>query len=161
MPPLLFLSMKNTKEAFIMKKILASFIALLMIALLAVPALAVESNSYSSSSMMTPNYTYIWQMSAGLKISSAGKAHCSGNVVVSDDSFHAELTITLQKKSNGTWVNVKSWSDSETGKSDLIIEEDYYVANGTYRVTTTAKIYNPTGTKLLESESFSSQERTY
>lgn len=144
-----------------MKKILASFIALLMITLLAVPALAVESDSYSSDSMMTPNYTYIWQMSAGLKISSAGKAHCSGSVDISDDSFHAELTITLQKKSNGTWVNVKSWSDSETGKSALIIEEDYYVANGTYRVTTTAKIYNSTGTKLLESEPFSSQERTY
>lgn len=66
---------KNIKEAFIMKKILASVLAVLMVTLLATPALAAETGSYSSSSIMTPNYTYIWQMSAGLKISSLGKAH--------------------------------------------------------------------------------------
>lgn len=144
-----------------MKKILASFIALLMITLLAVPALAVESDSYSNSSMMTPNYTYIWQMSAGLKISSAGKAHCLGTVDAPSNSHYVNLTVTLQKKNSSSWENVKSWSTSGIGQSGLIIEEDYYVARGTYRVLTTAKIYNSTGTTLLESEPFNSQERAY
>ena len=144
-----------------MKKILASVLAVLMVTLLATPTLAAETGSYSSSSMMTPNYTYIWQMSAGLKISSAGKAHCSGSVDASSNSYYVKLTVTLQKKSNSSWENVKSWSTSGMGQSGLIIEEDYYVARGTYRVLTTAKIYNSTGTTLLETEPFNFQERTY
>ena len=64
-------------------------------------------------------------------------------------------------KGKSSWENVKSWSESGNGQSGLIIVEDYYVASGTYRVLTTAKIYNSTRTTLLETEFFNSKEQTY
>ncbi|MEA4894675.1 MAG: hypothetical protein VB064_05385 [Oscillospiraceae bacterium] len=143
-----------------MKKIMVTFLAVLSLILSAAPAYAAEVSNHVNETAMTPNYTYIWLLSSGLDISSSGKAHCVGSVDASSNSYNAELTVTLQKYSNGSWSNVKSWSDSGTGQSNLIVDKYYYVERGTYRVRTTAKIYDSAG-KLLEDKFFDSDERTY
>ena len=143
-----------------MKKIMVTFLAVLSLILSTAPAYAAEVSNHASETAMTPNYTYIWLLSSGLDISSSGKAHCVGSVDASSNSYNAELTVTLQKYSNGSWSNVKSWSDSGTGQSNLIVDKYYYVEYGTYRVRTTAKIYDSAG-KLLEDKFFDSDERTY
>lgn len=58
------------------------------------------------------------------------------------------------------WTSIKSWNTSDLGHSGVIIDEYYYVARGTYRVCSTASIYNSRG-NLLEMASFYSAERTY
>ncbi len=53
-------------------------------------------------------FTYIWSMSAGLSINSAGKAVCVGSVDASSDDYTACITVTLQRKANNTWIDVMS-----------------------------------------------------
>jgi len=143
-----------------MKKTVVTILVVCMLALTTTKAYAVSSTSFTDENIISPNYTYILLLSSGLDINSAGKAHCSGSVDASSNSYTAKLTVALQKYSNDSWQTIKSWSDSGSGQSNLIIEKYYYVANGTYRVCTTAKIYNSSGT-LLENKSVYSDEEIY
>lgn len=141
-----------------MKKRISICLTILIVILLAVPAYAAETSSYTTESVVSPQFTYIWQMSAGLGINSSGKAHCSGSVDVAS-IYTSHLTVSLQKNTDGSWATIKSWTGTGAGLG-LIVEGDYYVSQGTYRVCTTAKVYNSSGT-LLETESIYSTEKTY
>jgi len=147
------------KEVFIMKKTISIFLAMFLAILMTVPAFAADSGGYTAESVMSPKFTYIWSISAGLDISSAGKALCAGSVDASSNSYTAELTVSLQKNTSSGWTTIKSWNGSGSGQG-LIVENYYYVSKGTYRVCSTAKIYNSAGT-LLETQSLYSAEKTY
>lgn len=143
-----------------MKKFMSISLAVLIFTLLTAPAYAaVGTSNYTIESVMSPKFTYIWQMSAGLGIDTSGKALCAGSVDVASMSYSAELTVTLEREKDGSWSTVKSWTGTGVGPG-LIIERDYYVVEGTYRVKTTAEVYSSTGT-LLETESIYSAEKTY
>ncbi|NLH02305.1 MAG: hypothetical protein GX488_10540 [Clostridiales bacterium] len=142
-----------------MKKTISICLALFLAIFMTVPAFAAGTGSYTAESVMSPKFTYIWSMSAGLDISSSGKARCSGSVDASSNSYTAELTVSLQKYTSSGWTTIKSWNGSGSGQG-LIVENYYYVSNGTYRVCSMAKIYNSAG-KLLETQSFYSAEETY
>lgn len=142
-----------------MKKPISICLAILILTLLTVPAYAVDAGNYTSESVMSPQFTYIWQMSAGLGINSSGKAHTSGSVDVASMTYSAELTVELQKNANNSWSTIKTWTGNSVGPG-LIVEGDYYVVQGTYRVKTTAQVYSSTGT-LLETQSIYSAEKTY
>ena len=142
-----------------MKKPISICLAVLILTLLTVPAYAVEVGNYTTESVMSPQFTYIWQMSAGLGINSSGKAHCAGSVDVASMTYSAKLTVTLERNKNGSWSTVQSWTGTGVGPG-LIVEEDYYVVQGTYRVKTTAQAYNSEGT-LLETQSIYSAKKTY
>lgn len=99
-------------------------------------------------------------MSAGLSIDTSGQAHCSGSVTPASDSYTSYLTVSLQKYSGSSWSTVKSWSDSDVGQMGVIIDGYWYVTSGTYRVCSTAQIYNSAG-GLLETEPYYSATKTY
>ncbi len=141
-----------------MKKSISIFLTVFMVILLSFPVYAAETSSYTNESEMSPMFAYIWQMSAGLGIDSSGKAHYSGSVDVASQ-YTSELTVSLQKETNNSWSTVKSWADTGTGPG-LIVEGDYYVSHGTYRVCSTVNVYNSSGT-LLETASIYSAEKTY
>ncbi len=142
-----------------MKRVFSICLALLFTILMGVSAYAVDTASHAAKGMISPFFTYIWSISAGLDISSAGRACCSGSVDASSDSYTAELTVSLQKYAGSGWTTIKSWKGSGSGQG-LIVENYYYVNNGRYRVCSTAKIYNTAG-NLLETQSFYSAEVTY
>ena len=142
-----------------MKKIISFCLIMCLSMLITVPIFAADASSYTTEDMISPKFTHIWSISAGLDISPTGKARCSGSVDASSITGTPNLTISLQKSSGSGWKTIKSWTDSGPGQG-LIIEKYYYVGYGTYRVCSTAKIYDSAG-KLLETQSFYSAEETY
>lgn len=109
---------------------------------------------------MSPQYTGISILNAGLSIDSGGKATCSGAVVPSSNSYTSYLTVSLQQRKGTGWSTIISWNDSGAGFNGADLEGYYYVVSGTYRVCSTASVYNSSGS-LIDKESFYSAERTY
>jgi hypothetical protein len=145
-----------------MKKFICMGILVLMAVFSAVPAYAAAEvvQDARTQGVITPQYTYISLLNAGLSINSSGKANCIGLASAYDASHTTKLTVELQKSSASGWSTIKSWSASSTGTYVADVYEDYYVVYGTYRVCATAKVYNASGT-LLENKSAYSDTVTY
>lgn len=143
-----------------MKKIASVAVILIMLVSLTIPAYAVDLSTTSSSGIISPQFTSIGQMSAGLNIDSSGKAQCSGTVTPSNNTYKSYLTVSLQQSTSGGWTTIKSWSGSGTGVAGVSLCNYWYVVNGTYRVCSTASIYSSTGT-FLETESIYSAIKIY
>ena len=143
-----------------MKKTISLCLTLILILIMSVPAFAKGTSEYSTGGTMRPSFTYIWSLSAGLSIDSSGQAHCTGSVTPSDDSYTSNLTVSLQKNTGNGWSTVKSWTDSGVGQMGVIIDRYWYVTRGTYRVCSTAQIYNSAGS-LIETEPYYSATKTY
>ena len=142
-----------------MKRAISVLITVLMVFLLAVPAFAADSTTSSTQSVMSPQFTNIWSMSASVTIDASGLADCSGSVTPSSNAYTTTLTISLQLKSGSTWSTIKSWSGAAAGQPGTVLEGFYYVGKGTYRVSSTANVYTSIG-GLLETATYSSPERT-
>ncbi len=140
-----------------MKKLFSA--ALLVIMALFLPLSAYAANA-NTDKPMSPRFSYILSMSAGLEINSAGKAVCGGTVTPSSNTYTSDLTVSLQQKTGTGWSTIKSWTDSGEGYLGVNLEGHWYVVHGTYRVCSTAKIYSSSGT-LLETQLFYSAERIY
>jgi hypothetical protein len=144
-----------------MKKIICMGILVLMTLFCTVPAQAVVGNENTwAQGVVTPKFTYISLLNAGLSINSSGRATCIGHASAYNSSNTTRLTVQLQKSTESGWSTIESWSASSTGQSVAGVEEDYYVTHGTYRVCATAKVYNAAG-NLLESKSAYSDMATY
>ena len=144
-----------------MRKIICMGILVLMTVLCSAPALAAGgAENTGIQSAITPRFTSISLLNAGLSINSSGKATCIGHGSAYDSSHTTRLTVQLQKSTGNGWNAIKSWSASSTGTSVAGIEEGYYIIHGTYRVCATAKVYNASG-NLLESKSAYSDRAIY
>lgn len=136
-------------------------IIVLMTLFCIVPAQAADGAENSGTQgVITPKFSYISLLNAGLWINSSGKATNIGNASAYNSSHTTKLTVQLQKSTNSGWSAVRSWSVSSSGTAVAGIEQDYYVVHGTYRVCATAKVYNASG-NLLESKSAYSDTVTY
>jgi hypothetical protein len=131
--------------------------ALLLLTVLAPGALAMGETSAATESEMSVKYTYINQASTSLSISSSGTATVYGFVQKTPAGKSIYLSSTLQRNSNGTWSNIKSWSASSTSSSASILET-YQVSSGTYRVET---YYYVSGDGGYESGTVYSKTVTY
>lgn len=109
--------------------------------------------------MVEPLYDNADRVSASINISSTGCATCAGTIVL-HGGVKADVTLTLQKSTNGTsWSSVKPWTTS--GSYSLSINEDYYVMSGYYyRTKLVAKIYD-SNNNLLETIQENSPSRYY
>lgn len=139
-----------------MKKFIST---LLLLSILIVP-LGVPAQAYADNTIITPFYTHITVLSAGLSIDSSGLATCSGVVLPTYFDTNAELTVTLEEYKNNKWGSVDSWSAFGPGTNPISKNGNRYVASGRYRVVVTAKIYSVSGT-LLETQSKTTTEKTY
>jgi len=113
--------------------------------------------SAALESEMSVRYTYINQASTTLSISASGTATIYGYVQKTPAGKNIYLTSTLQRYSNGSWTDVKSWSKSSTSSSASILET-YQVSSGTYRVET---YYYVSGDGAYESGTIYSKTVTY
>ncbi len=144
-----------------MKKIICIWLLVLMAGFSTVPAYAADGTENSGAQgVITPRFTYISLLSSGLTINSSGKATCVGLASAYDSSHTTILTVDLQKFAGSGWSTIKSWSASSNGTSVAVVEKDYYVVYGTYRVCATAEVYNASNI-LLERKSLYSDTVIY
>ena len=131
-----------------MKKRITSGILILVLVLTSV-ASAASANSPTTEAIQ-PRWTRIFSLTASLDISSSGRADCSSNAMLRISGDSADLTMSLQRSSNGTsWTTVKTWTES--GRGSISMDESWYVLSGYfYRVKATVEVYNSSGT-LVES----------
>jgi hypothetical protein len=148
---------------FFMKKFICMALILLIALFSVVPAYAETSNlveSQNPNGVIKPLFMNISFLDAGLSINSSGLANCSGVVNLYNNNYSVVLTVQLQKYNSGSWSTIKIWTSSGKGIAGTIIDQYYYVAGGTYRVCSTAQVYNTSG-YLIERESVYSATRTY
>jgi hypothetical protein len=118
------------------KRFLSAALGVLLLLTVSAPAaLAMGKTSAAPESEMSVKYTYINQASTSLSISARGTATVYGFVQKTPAGKSIYLSSTLQRNSNGTWSDVKSWSASSTSSSASILET-FQVSSGTYRVET-------------------------
>ena len=93
-----------------------------------------------------PRYTQVRSFRLNLGISDDGCAQCVGQVELRDSSHGVDLTVELQRSTNGrTWSTIKSWSASDTGV--VALDKEWYVSSGyKYRVYATVEVSAPDGT---------------
>lgn len=94
---------------------------------------------------ISPRWTYISQMSAGID-----KNLVSYNVAASatlyNSSYTVKVTTTLQQWSSGWGDTSHSWTSKETGRTEAA--GNVYLGSGVYRVKATATVYNTSGTQV-------------
>lgn len=116
---------------------------ILAIIILSVPVFAVTDN------YVQPRYTYISLNQAEISINkSTGVALCTATVGTGQ---YCTVTVsgTLQKFSGGRWIDIKSWSATNT--TAVAITNSYAIESGyVYRFITNCYVYNSNGT-LVES----------
>ena len=117
------------------------FVAALALALLFVPGnVQIVSASADNPAPEMPAYTYVDDVTPSLSIS---KGTAAAKVVVRDrngDTTRITCTMTLQKYSGGSWINVKSWTKT-TASNTLTISGTKSVNKGRYRVKAVVKAY--------------------
>lgn len=102
---------------------------------------------------VTPRYTGTSAIATDLSVSSTGKASCMASIVLYS-GYTATLTMKLQQYNGSYWT---TWSTSDS-KS---LSKSYYVSSGySYRVVTSAKVYNSSGT-YVETPSVTSATKSY
>lgn len=104
-------------------------------------------------------FVQILNMSAGLSISSLGKATCGGEVSVRP-GYNVSLTINLLKLENNSWTTIKSWIHTGSGVAGVNESETYWVDHGTYMTEIVAYVTDSSG-KYIESPSATSLIREY
>ena len=108
----------------------------------------------SAVQAVEPRYIGTARITSSLNISKSGAATCNGKAVLWD-GYTADLTVELQKDGS----TIKTWTSS--GSGTVTAGGTYYVPSGhTYVVVTTATVYD-SNSKVVESPSMDSAERSY
>lgn len=119
-------------------------------------AVLLTSGISAFASDVAPYYTGTSSISSSLSISTAGKATCTGSIRLYS-SYTANMTVKLQRYTNGYWSTVQSWS----GSGVSTISKSYYVTSGYYyRVVTAASVYDSSG-KYVEGPTMLSTTKYY
>jgi len=131
---------KNSKT----KRVFATVLSLiLMLSILAPTALATEERNEGYGG----RFLRISIFCIDLSIATSGLSSSYSDIVLTYSSDKAELIMDLQQLKSGVWTTIKSWNTS--GSGTVYLDKDWYVVSGySYRVYTTAKVYNSSGTLL-------------
>lgn len=137
-----------------MKRFLCVLLAVVVVATLAAPALAAANEP-----SVSPRYTYIQYISAGLNIDETfGLTDCTAGCTVYGGNSII-LTCSLQQYNGSYWTTIKSWTS--TTKPSAAIAKNYGVYSGyVYRVKASCSVYDASG-KLLENGTCYSHQVAY
>lgn len=124
-----------------MKKLLSILLSVLFIVAVMAPGLCLAVGEEFSDARENPmRYNLTSSITASLSIS-GGTAHVAGIVSAKYASAHCSIKVQLQKKINGTWYGIKSWTSSGTLSASA--GGDISVTSGSYRTCVTATVtYN-------------------
>ena len=98
-------------------------------------ALAADESSLRLGSQNQLRHVYVNIIESSLVISLGGTAKVYGYAQKSINGEEIHLYSTLQRNINGNWSNIKGWYAYST-TSSAIINEEYLVTHGQYRVET-------------------------
>ena len=121
------------------RKLLSLIIVLMVAALVYIPVFAEDMDSPVDEPIIQ-EYQYISTINTSLNIS-GGKA--SASVTVDDlnnNTTKIYATMTLQKKSGGSWSNIEKWEKTTYGRT-LTLSKTKAVSKGTYRIKCVIKAY--------------------
>ena len=124
-----------------MKRLISAMMAILMLVSgFVVPGFAAEIEPSEGSIM--PRYSYTRSVAVMLDISEDGTATAATKVTGYPDTATAvHIFMYLERKVNGQWQTVESWSESASSYS-LTMEESADVESGyTYRVRSSCYVY--------------------
>lgn len=115
---------------------------------LAVPMMVnAESNvEASKASQGVTKGAYISVYSANLSISDSGVASVSGLVRGRSGTTNTSVKCILQRDVSGTWVDVKTWTDSNNNSASTVNTTYQLFSHGTYRVYMECSANNETKT---------------
>lgn len=137
------------------KKTLSLFLAIIMCfsyCLVASAETQLEFEPYSESSEITPRYTYLCSVSAGIDKKSLGFVACVSTYNCMYEGYTFTLTCTLQRTDGTTgWVNYKTTSETFTDLGTNGIEKTWFAPAGyTYRTHTKIEVKNSSN-RVVES----------
>ena len=72
---------------------------------------------------------------------SGGTVTTTGKVVGNNSTTKITIKLYLQKKSNGSWSNVASWTGTKVGK-DYKLTKSKVISKGTYRTKASCTVYS-------------------
>ncbi|NMA70103.1 MAG: hypothetical protein GX958_11915 [Desulfitobacterium sp.] len=144
-----------------MKRMICLFLMIFLLAFSVVPIYGSETRSLEKESIISPMFVHIHHIIPGLKIDSSGKATSLGVAGTYSSSHTINMNVELQKLSGSSWNTIKNWTASGPGyPSGVMLERDWYVVKGTYRVSVTVQVYDSFG-RLLETQTASTSPRVY
>ena len=97
-------------------------------------------------------YAYTVSVSANLSINS-NTATCRSTVYANSYVTKIALTQYLQKKVNGSWTNIKTWSKTVNTYVISYTNTKSSLSSGTYRTRTVAKVYKNSSYETVSSNS--------
>lgn len=106
---------------------------------------SVASAAAPAEDQIQPYYLRIATIGSDFSISSSGYARCYGYVELHNMTDTAELTVELQRSTNGSdWETIKDWTASD--KCTVELDKGWYVASGySYQIHITVKVYTSSG----------------
>jgi hypothetical protein len=119
--------------------------AVLLLVVLALTAGTAAAADLDAAGDYGVRYSGIQSLSASLDISGAGLADCTGSVTLSNNTYRVYLTVALEQLTGGGWSTVTYWMSFGTGYAGTYLAQSYYVSSGTYRVRSTATVFNAQG----------------
>lgn len=138
-----------------MKRIIALILSIVMCIGCCITASAAEdyNTEFTSSSqqddiVVTPRYTYLSALSAGIAKEALGFVTCTSTYNCMHEGYTFTLTCTLQRTDGSTgWINYKSETKTFTEIGTEGIEKLWFApANYAYRTHTKIVIKNASGT---------------
>ncbi len=137
-----------------MKRIIALILSIVMCIGCGITASADDNNTdYTSSSqqddiVVTPRYTYLTSLSAGIAKEALGFVTCTSTYTCMYEGYTYTLTCTLQRTDGSTgWINYKSKTETFTEIGSRCVEKLWFApANYAYRTHTKIVIKNASGT---------------
>lgn len=121
------------------KKLLSLVLAVILLLSVSSPAafaatpLTTTGVSAITKGMVTIQWASISYVTTSLNITSNGTAIIFGFLQGTSSGNYLYLSCTLQRLTYGSWVDIANWNTTGNAWS-VIIDEQYQVYNGTYRV---------------------------
>ena len=147
--------MSELKQGGSMKKALSLLLSLLMCfscCLVASAESSIETEIITESSGITPRYTYLDAISAGIDKKALGFVLCESYFACIYDGYTFILTCTLQRTDGTTgWENYKTESKTYTVSGGAGFDKTWFAPAGyAYRTQTTIQIKSNSTGKVVE-----------
>ena len=137
-----------------MKKTLSALLAgLLFLVCLCTPISAYASTTDDIGD--TPTTYYLYTISTSSVLSFSGSTATCKSTVCGMNGYVTKIVFTqkLQKKVDGSWTTIKTWTTTKNQTSASVVNSKSSMSTGTYRLKTSAKVYNGTAYETVTSTS--------
>lgn len=136
-----------------MKKTITILLAMAMVTSLSATSWASTTTSVDTETQQiegfSPRFVILNRFYTNIKKSGSSQVECSAYVDVTQ-SCSKELTLTLQKMQNGSWVNVKTWKINHNGSSRTTVTKSYQVASNTKHRTMASIVVKDSNGRVLD-----------